>query len=200
MKSLSFPAALLIAVATSFAFQEPKKPADAGARKDPARDPLREFARPGPAHKVLESRVGKWTTLLRLWNDPGNQPSFDTGTAEIKWILGGRYLELTYEGTFLREPFHGVGHTGFDNLKEKYVSTWIDNAGTGINHSEGTFDPATQSITYTGECPDTTEWKYVKCRTVEKMTDADHWAQQMYTPGPDGRDFLCVDIAYTRAK
>jgi len=203
MKSSSLSAALsiLIAVATSFAFQEPGKPAEAGARKnDPSWDPMREFARPGPAHKVLESRVGNWTTLLRMWNEPGSPPSFDAGTAEIKWILGGRYLEISYDGTILREPFQGVGHTGFDNLKQEYVSTWIDNAGTGINHSEGTFDAATQSITYTGECPDTNEWKYVKCRTVEKQIDADHWAQQMYTAGPDGSEFLCVDITFTRAK
>ena len=136
----------------------------------------------------------------RLWNEPGNQPSFDAGTAEIKWILGGRYLEVAYAGTFLGGPFQGIGHTGFDNIEEKYFTTWIDSAGTGVLHSEGTFDAATQSITYTGECPDANEWKYVKCRTVEKTIDADHWTQQMYTPGPDGKDFLCMDIAYTRAK
>jgi hypothetical protein len=203
MKSPAFPAALLmlIPVAASFVVHQEQKPADAGARKDvPTRDPMREFARPGPDHEVLEGRVGKWNTLVRLWNEPGNQPSFDKGTAEIRWILGGRYLEEIYEGTLLGEPFQGRGFTGFDNLKEKYFTTWIDNAGTGVLHSEGTFDAASQSVTYAGECPDTTEWKYVRSRTVEKGIDADHWTAQMYTPGPDGKDFLCMEIAYTRAR
>jgi len=203
MKSLSFAAALscLIVLATSFALQAQKKPVEAHARKNASiKDPTKAFATPCADHVALETRVGKWTTLLRMWNDPATQPSFDTGTAEIRWILGGRYLESTYEGTFLGGRFSGLGLTGFDNIKEKYVTTWIDDAGTGILHSEGTFDAATQTITYTGECPDANDWTYVKSRTVEKTIDADHWTQQIYTPGPDGADFLCMDIAYTRVR
>jgi hypothetical protein len=190
---------ILIAVATSFAFQSRSRPAEARSEEErPEWDPMREFAGPDPPQGA-RGRVGKWTTCSGCGKSR-KPASFDAGTAEVRWILGERYLEVDYDGTILREPFQGVGHTGFDNLKQKYVSTWIDNAGTGISHSEGTFDAATQSITYAGECPDTNEWKYVECRTVEKQIDADHWAQQMYTAGPDGREFLCVDITYTRAK
>jgi hypothetical protein len=203
MKSPAFPAALLVLVpvAASFVVHQEPKPAEASSKKpDPSKDPVREFARPGPEHKVLGGRVGKWNALVRVWNEPGGQPSFDTGTAEIRWILGERYIEETFEGTLLGQPFHGVGFTGFDNIKEKYFTTWMDSGGTGVLHSEGTFDAASQSVTYAGECPDANEWTYVKCRTVEKMIDADLWTAQMYTPGPDGKDFLCLDIAYRRAK
>ena len=47
-------------------------------------------------------------------------------------ILGGRYLEQRYEGTMMGQPFSGIGVTGFDNYKKKFVSTWVDSMGTAI--------------------------------------------------------------------
>lgn len=40
----------------------------------------------------------------------------------------------------------------------------------------------------------------MKSRTVEKMVDADHWTMQMYQPGPDGKEFMGMEISYTRKK
>jgi len=194
-------ALLLIPVNATFAFRQEKKPAEAVAPKDdPALAKMKEFATPGPAHKVLDGKVGKWNAQVKGWTQPGAQPTTDTGTAEIKWIMDGRYLEDTFKGTFMGAPFHGRGITGFDNLKKKYFATWIDTAGTGIMHSEGTFDSASKTFTYMGECPDCMAGKYVKSRTIDKLVDADHWTMQMYSPGPDGKEFMSMEIAYTRAK
>lgn len=124
----------------------------------------------------------------------------ETGTAEVKWIMGGRYIEDTFTGTFMGEPFQGRGITGFDNIKKKYVSTWIDSASTGVMHNEGAFDAGTKTFTFMGECPDPMTWKFVKSRTTNKMVDADHWTMQMYSPGPDGKEFMSMEITYTRMK
>jgi hypothetical protein len=67
-------------------------------------------------------------------------------------------------------------------------------------HSEGTFDASTKTFTLMGESPDCMAGKYVKSRTVDKMVDADHWTMQMYSQGPDGKEFMGMEIAYTRAK
>lgn len=193
-------ALLLIPVGASFAYHQEKKATDAAAAKDdPMMAKMKEFATPGPAHKVLEGRVGKWSAQMKTM-EPGKEPTMSTGTSEVKWILGGRFLEDTFTGTFMGEPFHGRGMTGFDNMKKKYVSTWIDTAGTGITMSEGMFDAGTKTFTYTGECPDCMAGKYVKSRTVDKMVDADHWTMQMYTPGPDGKEAMSMEISYTRTK
>jgi hypothetical protein len=74
------------------------------------------------------------------------------------------------------QPFHGIGFTGYDNLKKKYVMSWMDNAATGIMYSEGTYDPATKTFTYVGECPDVMNGKYARSRTVDKMIDDKHRA------------------------
>ena len=36
-------------------------------------------------------------------------------------------------------------------MKKKFVGSWVDNMGTGIMFSEGTYDPATKTFTYTSE-------------------------------------------------
>ena len=194
-------ALLLIPVSTAFTLRQEKKPTDAVATKDdPAMAKMKELAKPGPAHKVLEAKVGKWNAQVKSWMEPGAQPMTETGTSEIKWIMDGRYIEDTFKGTMMGEPFQGRGLTGYDNIKKKYFSTWIDTMTTGMMHGEGTFDAASKTFTFMGECPDCMSGKYVKTRTIDKQADADHWTFQMYSPGPDGKEYMSMEIAYTRAK
>ena len=40
---------------------------------------------------------------------------------------------------------------GYDNVKKKFLASWIDNMGTGIMNLEGTYDAATKSLTYHAE-------------------------------------------------
>jgi hypothetical protein len=198
---LCVAALLSIPVSAALAFHQEKKPANAAATKDdPAMMKMMELATPGAAHKVLDGKVGKWNAVVKWWMTPDAQPSTETGTSEMKWIMDGRFIEDTYTGTMMGGPFHGRGLTGFDNLKKKYVTSWVDTMGTAILHSEGSFDAATKTFSYTGETPDAMAGKYVKTRTVEKIADADHWTMQMYSPGPDGKEFMGMEISFTRAK
>ena len=201
---LSIAALLVIPVGAafaSFASVQEKKPAEAAAATDdPALAKMKEFATPGPAHKVLESKVGKWTAKVKIWMEPGKNPETSDGTCESKWILGGRFVEDNFTGIFMGKPFQGRGLTGYDNIKKKYVSSWIDDAATSILYSEGSYDAASKTFTYSGDTPDCMAGKYVKSRTVDKMVDADHWTMQMYSPGPDGKEYMSMEIAYSRAK
>jgi hypothetical protein len=159
-----------------------------------------EFASPSEGHAVLNDRVGKWNLKVKMIMDPSAPAEESTGTNDIKWIMDGRYLEDRTEGTANGKPFHGLGHSGYDNLKKKYVGTWIDNMGTGIGTYEGTYDAATKTFTYTSDMPDPMQGKYVKTRTTEKIVDKDHWIMSTFSPGKDGKEFMCMEIDYTRAK
>ena len=52
--------------------------------------------------------------------------------------LDGRYIKVDVAGDMPgMGPFTGFGLTGFDNVSKKFVSTWVDNMGTGMmNGSE----------------------------------------------------------------
>lgn len=95
-------------------------------------------------------------------------------------------------------PFTGASLEGYDNAKKKFISTWADSMGTGIMMSEGTYDPATKTFTYTAEMqmlPGMTR----KVREVVKVIDKDHHTFEFYEDR-GGKEVKTMEIAYTRAK
>jgi hypothetical protein len=41
-------------------------------------------------------------------------------------VLGGRFVEQRYAGNFMGQPFSGLGYTGYDNYRKKYIGSWMD--------------------------------------------------------------------------
>src|SRR5688572_163038 len=67
---------------------------NAAAPMDPAMmEAMVKAATPGEAHKKLDGMVGTWNTEIKMWMMPGSDPMTSSGTAENRWVLGGRYVE-----------------------------------------------------------------------------------------------------------
>ena len=123
------------------------------------------------------------------------------GKEVSEMILGGRYLKIDFTGDMGGMPFSGTGLNGYDNVKQKWVSTWADSMSTGIMVTEGTADASGKVITFTGEYADPAEGgKMKKIRQVLKCTDDDHHEFEMYMPDPSGKEYRGLYIKYTRAK
>ncbi|MBL8856980.1 MAG: DUF1579 domain-containing protein [Planctomycetes bacterium] len=159
-----------------------------------------EFATPGEGHKQLADKAGKWNMKVKMIMAPGAPAEESPATSEVKWIMDGRFLEDHTQGEFQGMPFVGLGHLGYDNMKKKYVGTWMDNMGTAIMTMEGTYDAKTKTFNYTGEMPDVMAGVSKKNRTTEKIVDKDNWVMSSYATGPDGKEYLAMEITYTRAK
>ena len=198
---LVLAAATLGASCASTSRAKTTAPQDAAAHEAEMMEKWMAFATPGDAHKVLDPRTGKWNFAVKFWHTPDAPPGESTGTSETKWIMDGRYLHDETHGSFEGQPFHGMGISGYDNLKKKYFGTWIDNMGTGLMVSEGTYDPAKKTITYESNSPDVMAGKYVKGRIVERYDSRDAWTMEMYGPDPtSGKEFKMMEIAYKRAR
>ena len=130
---------------------------------------------------------------------PGAAPQEYAGHRSAKMVMGDRYLDETYTGTFMGMPFEGHGTMAYDNVQKKYLSTWTDNMGTGIMFGSGTCDKGT-SWSMTADMADPMTGKMVKTRSVTKLVDADHMTMEMYGPGPDGKEMKMMEIAATRSK
>lgn len=159
-----------------------------------------EFATPSQGHKALTPKVGRWDLKIKQYMAAGAAPQESTGHSEMKWAMDGRYVEDNTESKSPYGQFTGHGVLGYDNLKHKYVGTWYDNMGTGITSMEGTYDPSTKTFSYACTMPDFANGKYAASRSTERMIDNDHWTMQMWGPGLDGKEYLCMEIEYTRAK
>src|SRR6266571_7830991 len=108
---------------------------------------MQKAGTPGEAHKKLEAIVGTFDTKVKMWMDPTKPAEESTGTSENSWVLGNRYVEMKYQGTFMGQPFSGIGYQGYDNVQKKYVGTWMDSASTGMMTSSGTMTGNTLTTT-----------------------------------------------------
>lgn len=157
-----------------------------------------EASTPGEAHKVLSDMPGSWNYKIQFWMSPGAKAEQSDGTSEIKWVLGGRFLQQDVKGVAMGQPFEGRGTLGYNNVKKVYESTWIDNMATAMLIGSGTYNATAKTLTQTGLMTDCQEGKEKPYRTVTSFKDKDHFTYETYTTGPDGKEFLGMKIGYAR--
>jgi hypothetical protein len=95
------------------------------------------------------------------------------------------------------ESFTGIGVTGYDNQKKKYVSSWMDSMGTGLYMFEGTGSPDGKEITFLGGWDDPMEGP-MKVRAVSKFVSDNSHIFEMYGTGKSGKEVKMMEITYTR--
>ncbi|XZF14190.1 DUF1579 domain-containing protein [Chitinophagaceae bacterium MMS25-I14] len=155
---------------------------------------------PGEEHKMMAKADGEWNAVVTMWMSPDAPPTKSNATCTNKMILGGRYQQSTNKGSFNGMPFEGMNILGYDKAKKAYVSSWIDNMGTGIMNMEGKWDDATKSIQFMGSMVDPMSGTDTKVRETFSTEGNDKQHLEMYVVMPDGKEFKTMDIVYTRAK
>jgi hypothetical protein len=159
---------------------------------------MAKAATPGENHKHLGRMVGNWTTSMKMWMAPGTPPMESKGTMEASWILGGRFLQSTYKGDVMGQPFEGRATEAYDNVTQQFQSTWIDNMSTGIMVSKGTCDAGCKTLTMEGDMADPMTGKTMAIKSVTTFTNANSWTMEMYGPGPDGASFKMMELTATK--
>ena len=190
------------AVATSPVAAPAGSPDEAAMMKQ-----MMELAKLNENHKLLADYDGTWTYTVTMWMAPGAPPEKSTGTAVRKSIMGGRFFQMDVTGN-MKMPgedgkmksfeFKGHGMEGYDNVKKKFVGTWMDNMGTGIMMSEGDYDPASKTFTYTSEMEPMPGMK-TNVKEVLKLTDKNHMTFEWYEDR-GGQEVKTMQIDYTRKK
>jgi hypothetical protein len=166
---------------------------------------MMELAKTGDNHKLLQEGVGTWAYKVKMWMSPDAPPTESSGTSIARAIMGGRYIITDHMGMFpmpgadgkmTNMTFKGMAVEGYDNVKKKFVASWIDNMGTGIMNSEGTYDTGAKTLTYTAEYEPMPGMK-TKVRQVLKITDKDHRTMEFFEDR-GGKDVKTMEISYTR--
>jgi hypothetical protein len=160
---------------------------------------LPDFPPPGPEHAQLKELAGTFDAQVTMHFE-GGKTADSKGMMKRQMILDGRFLQEDYDGTFGGKPFKGVGISGYDPSKKKYVSIWADSVSNALMVSEGTYDAKTKTYTYTGEEVDPTTGKKYKTRDVVKVLSPDEQTMEMYRTADGGKETKVLDIRYTRKK
>ena len=193
MKKLLAVAALgMLVTAPAFA-------ADAPPDQKAMMEKMTKAATPGAPHAMLAKMAGEWTATVKFQMDPSQPWQEATGTSVVTVLMDGRYIQESNTSVMMGMPFSGMGVTGYDNVLGKYVSTWIDNMGTGIMTSTGTADAAGKVITWSGVMSDPITGKATKARMVTTVMDDNHHTFEMYSTPPGAKkEMKTMSIDYAR--
>jgi len=156
-----------------------------------------EVATPGAPHKLLARMAGTWSMKGSCRMEPGGDLIEHTGISEQRMILDGRFLQQDFKGEMMGISFTGIGFTGYDNHKGKYVSTWLDSFGTGIYNFEGTGSADGRTITQTCSYDDPVRGP-LTWRNVTSIVDDNTLEFRMYTTDSGGKEDEMAVFVYTR--
>ena len=152
-------------------------------------------------HAMLAKYDGNWNYEMKWWMHDGDpNPQTYSGTCTNKMIMDGRFQQSEFKGTVWGQPFEGISICGYDNAKKVFVNTWMDNMGTAVIATEGSWDEANKTINFEGtvRCANGQD---AETRETFKFVDDNTQLMEMY--GPDlqtGKEFKSMEIKFTRAQ
>jgi hypothetical protein len=154
--------------------------------------------KPTPQHELLKKDVGTWDGAVKSWTAPGAEAIESKAVEKNEMLPGDYWLVSRFEGAFGPIKFVGVGQWGYDPQEKKYIGTWIDNMSPYLMITKADYDPATKTITGTGETRDPATNKIMKTKSVARYVDDNTRTFAMYTDGPDGKEWKMLEIIYKR--
>ena len=163
---------------------------------EPKNPPAFEAPRPGPEHEILQKDVGTWDAAVEI-RFPGVPAQLSEGEATNRLICGGLWLVSDFRNQ--TTGFEGHGVYGYDPAKKKYVGTWVDPMRTFLVVAEGTWDPATRTLTMSTEATGP-GGKPMRWRELTTTVDADTLRWRQLVPMPDGSEHEMMIVTYRRRK
>ena len=177
----------------------------AGPPKAPALDPkvLEGWLKAGalaPQHARLKAYVGTWATHQTDWLPSGTVWNEADGTAVIRPVLGGRFIQEDYTTNLNGHAFHGYGLMGFDTQHGAYLLLWMDDLNTSYMALSGSFDGTQRVLTLVGALPPgaTGQATTAGWRVTDTWWDANHHAVVWWGHDAAGQPVKLSQILYTR--
>lgn len=152
-------------------------------------------------HKVLARYEGTWDgTVKSFAAGPDAEPMVSKAT-EVNTVLpGGLWMVSKFDGDFGGMKFEGRGQFGYDPAKKKYIGSWIDSLSPTMSILEGSYDPKTRTMTYTGDGTSAEGIKYTQ-KMVTTTRDDGSRVFTLYMKIDGAKDEAkFMEIAYQKRK
>lgn len=159
-----------------------------------------------PMHDKLKMFVGEWECKNTMYMEPGAPGQTSKAESDTSLVYGGRYIRQSYKGSFdmpgpdgkmMSQKFEGYSVVGYDAMKKKFVSIWIDSMSTGIYMETGDWDDANKQFVFNGDMP-MPNGKTCKNKSTLKFSDKDHYVMEMNMEVAPGQWHKHMVIEYAR--
>ena len=181
--------ALLLPLTQLFADSE-KKSADANSM------PMDHMGAPKEI-KDMASMIGKWkahTKYKMSFTDTAWTES--DGEMTYEYILDSCAILIHFKSEFMGMTYKGMGVITYSRDLQKYQQYWLDNMRAAPSLYEGTKDPATNFIVYTGTDVEMGQTIYTK--TTVHTKDKNNCVLE-FDQSLDGKSFMrTMEISQTK--
>jgi hypothetical protein len=155
--------------------------------------------KPSKEHEFLKQFEGSWESTAKF-RMSADQPWSESKGTETNRMMGGFWLVSEWKGDMMGQTFQGIGATGYDPNKKKYVGSWVDSMAPYLSTGEGTLDAGGKVLTTQVASTDFMTGKPCTMRMVQEIKDKDTTSWSMYMTGKDGKEFLCMSGESKRKK
>lgn len=145
------------------------------------------------ATAVFAKDEGVWDAETEVRPGPGATPVKSRGTFTNRRIGGGRWLVIDYRSD---SGFDGHGIYGWDAGTGKYTGVWVDSMQTAISRAEGSWNPATKTMTFHVEV--THAGQLVRYREETTTLPDGSQIYRNLVPTPDSAEFEMIRTVYRR--
>jgi Protein of unknown function (DUF1579) len=153
---------------------------------------------PTAEHARLEDAVGRWNVRCTYYMGEGQPPMQASGQDTIERV--GPFWTLSHlRSDLMGAPFVGRAAVGFDPLKKKWVSTWIDSMSPFLYVLEGEFDDSGKVLSLACDATGT-DGKPLRLRTREEHVSRDHRVLDMFHVDATGSETRMFRYDYQRVR
>jgi hypothetical protein len=130
-------------------------------------DPVHTLSRMSGSWNAQPNRQYKPTHDFVVKAQHGATPS---GKFDAKKILGGKFLQLSFQWQLNGEQHESIGFIGLDSKSGKFVEFWANSDGTVQSLSTDQFEVDDSSIRMTFESKDPASGSAKSSQSIYKMT------------------------------
>jgi hypothetical protein len=118
--------------------------------------------------------------------------------AVAEWVLGNRYVQTMLSGFTLGDAWSGIAYAGYDTIAKKYVATYMDSGGTGMDWFTGSMSPDGKSGTLAATSYDAITLEPVKTELRLRITPSGDHVTEVWQADRSGKMVKTIELQYTR--
>jgi len=141
----------------------------------------------GSEHEHLLAFVGRWELTV--------EGASEKGVAEIKSILGGRFITEDVKIPFGEFDMEWHGVLGYDRVKKQYTGVWFDNMNNTTRADTGEADETGRIISFRGKHAGNAKFLWRISRDGENAMTI-----EMFQVDEDGQETPVMNVVGTRKK
>jgi hypothetical protein len=140
-------------------------------------------------HTVLSRLVGCWEGTL-LHRGAADQPLQELpGTSENRWVLGGRFVEMTLRAGAAGDSWSAVFYIGYERSERRHLLVSLEPGERRVTTRRGEWFPERDRLVLTSE----------RSRAVCDMTKPGELKLELSEESPAGQDFVRFRADYRPA-